>query len=411
MKNARNIVLAAATVTAFGIATAHASRVLPTVNKIDFSNGERSTFSLYEGLSSAPNGITVAAGDIDGDGVGDFATVEHWGDPHENLNGVVVRGWDGTVKGGISPPEMTTFPPRYVAMGHYMDGTTAESVLSVGSDWTAPAARYHTWRWRNATGSFSEPESVQVYEPMQGFSSDISVAIDSLSTDGYGIVIGSQEKFDHNGHVTVLKAAGTVGGSFQVSDNTYGGGVRVATGDVDGDGRSEIFTMSIGETMGSQGMPEACIDLSVIFVTGSPGPELNFTKIEFEYKPQKKGDLSIGVLPGGIAGGDVDGDGLAELIFTTSEDNGPEVKYFDFLTDGMPRFGELHDVSLAGFQDADLWNSFTVLEPSFTTAPFSPLAPEGSPLGALLLSTVILPEPATLTLLGAVGALMLRRRA
>lgn len=406
------ILMCAAIAAALGVTSASANRVLPTVNKIDFQTGDRSTLQLYQGLSSAPIGVTCVPCDLDGDGFAEFATIENWGDPHENVNGVIVRGWDYTVKAQVFPPDMTRGPRQVVVSGILEDANANPiSTLIVSTNSDVPSARYHNWEWEDSSGRLTNLQTAEPFPPPSDYDSAISMAINPLATDEYGLVVGSQDKVTGYGHVTVLKRGEPAqpGNSFQMSDNTFGGGVRVATGDVDGDGRAEICTMSIGQTLGSQGTLEACIDLSVIFVEDAPQDSFNYSKIEFEYKPQRKSDyLDIGVLPGGIACGDVDGDGLPELIFTSSENDGPRASYFDIISQPTARFGALHDISLVGLEDKDKWNKFTILEPSFTSVPFSPS--EGQPMGSLLLSTLVVPEPTTLMAFGAIGAFAIRRR-
>lgn len=91
----------------------------------------------------------------------------------------------------------------------------------------------------------------------------------------------------------------------------YTGGVRVAQGDVDGDGVQDILTST-----GQGGGPRIRV------YSGATGATL---KDFFAYEPEFRGGVFV-------AAGDVDGDGKAEIITGTEIGGGPRVRVFNGVT-------------------------------------------------------------------------------
>lgn len=89
---------------------------------------------------------------------------------------------------------------------------------------------------------------------------------------------------------------------------TYMGGVFVAAGDVNGDGKDELL---VGQNR--NGGP------NVKVFDGASNTLLNSF---FAYDPGFKGGVRV-------AAGDVNGDGLAEIITAAGPGSGPHVKVFD----------------------------------------------------------------------------------
>ena len=116
-----------------------------------------------------------------------------------------------------------------------------------------------------------------------------------------------------------VAAAGTLaftsgpGSSFFAFNPAFGGGVRVATGDVDGDGRQDIITAP-----GSGAGPHVRV------FSGATGAELMSF---FAYDPA----IANGVF---VAAGDVDGDGRADIITGAGAGGGPHVRVFSGATGG-----------------------------------------------------------------------------
>ena len=106
-------------------------------------------------------------------------------------------------------------------------------------------------------------------------------------------------------------ATGKLVNSFFAYDPTFTGGVFVAAGDVNGDGKAEIIT---GPGVG--GGPQVKV------FNGTTGQQLNSF---FAYDPGFTGGVHVAV-------GDVNGDGKAEIITGAGPGGGPQVKVFNGTT-------------------------------------------------------------------------------
>lgn len=114
--------------------------------------------------------------------------------------------------------------------------------------------------------------------------------------------------------------------AFNAYDPAFQGGVFVAAGDVDGDGRAEIITAP-----GAGGGP-----LVRVF-SGSGVLQLAFNA----YDPAFAGGVHV-------AAGDVDGDGRAEIILAPGFGGGPLVKVFDGQTAEIRLAFNAYDAAFVG---------------------------------------------------------------
>jgi hypothetical protein len=106
--------------------------------------------------------------------------------------------------------------------------------------------------------------------------------------------------------VTGQQVAGALG-SFFAYNSGFGGGVFVASGDVNGDGRDDIVTAA-----GAGGGPHVRV------FSGVDGSELFGL---FAYQPNFGGGVSVAI-------GDVNGDGSADIITGAGAGGGPHVRVF-----------------------------------------------------------------------------------
>ncbi|MFZ6035949.1 MAG: S8 family serine peptidase [Patescibacteria group bacterium] len=109
-------------------------------------------------------------------------------------------------------------------------------------------------------------------------------------------------------HVRVLNTSGTVQSQFFAYASTFRGGVYVASGDVTGDGQPDIITGA-----GNTGAPH----VRVLNASGTVQSQF------FAYASTFRGGVYV-------ASGDVDGDGIDEIITGAGVGGGPHVRIFDY---------------------------------------------------------------------------------
>lgn len=139
-------------------------------------------------------------------------------------------------------------------------------------------------------------------ENFLGGSSVVSGDIDGNGKEE--IIVGAS--FGGGPHVRMFNSFGKIIGQFFAYDENFRGGVNVATGDIDGDGKDEIITGA-----GNTGGPH-------VRIFDNRG---NLISHFFAYDKNFRGGVNVSV-------GDVDGDGEDEIITGAGVGHLPEVKIF-----------------------------------------------------------------------------------
>ena len=187
-------------------------------------------------------GVSVAAGDVNGDGAADVVVgAGAGGGPavaaFDGRTGARIRSffaYDPTFAGGVS-----------VAAGDVNDDGRADIVTGAG-----PGGGPHVEAFSGASGKvlFSR----YAYDP--NFSGGVSVAVADTAGDGLAsIVIGAGP--GGGPHVKVIAPDGTVLKSFYAAAPTDSRGVAVAAGDTTGDGRAEVMYYGGGRAVSISGLP------------------------------------------------------------------------------------------------------------------------------------------------------------
>jgi hypothetical protein len=130
-------------------------------------------------------------------------------------------------------------------------------------------------------------------------------------------------------HVIVWKVAGQsltpVGGGFYAYGSNFAGGVTVAAADVNGDGKADIITGP-----GAGGGPDVEVNS---FSVGNQAPTRLFGFMAYT-DPSAQPNWTGGI---NVAGGDLDGDGKAEIVVGPWSGGGPHLRTFEH--DGSLRNG------------------------------------------------------------------------
>ncbi len=184
-----------------------------------------------------------------------------------------------------------------------------------------PGGGPHVRFYKQPTGGTGVPPALA--EPFGGFTIPASAqkqhytAVGTFSDGTSRIITGAGA--GGGPHVKIFSPAGSELASFAPYGETFSGGIRVAAGDVDGDGAPDIITAAAGG-----GGPHVKV------FSGNGYAELH------SFAP-------FPVFPAGginVAAGDLDGDGKADIVVSPGS-GGPHVKVFkgsDFVS-GLPPVG------------------------------------------------------------------------
>lgn len=148
--------------------------------------------------------------------------------------------------------------------------------------------------------------------PFGNFKGGASVAVGNFG-NGATLVTGAGP--GGGPHVKILTANGILANQFFSYPQAFKGGVNVAAGDIDGDGIDEVITGA-----GAGGTPH----VRIISATGIPKGSF------FAYPMVFRGGVNV-------AAGDIDGDGKAEIITGAGPGGSPHVRVFK--ADGTPLSG------------------------------------------------------------------------
>jgi len=248
--------------------------------------------------SSFSGGVRVAVGDINGDGAPDIVTGSGPGAAHVK----VFSGRDGGLLQSFLP--YSGFSGGVFVAAGDINGDGADDIITGAGAGGQP----HVKVFDGKTGA----ELASFFAYAVAFSGGVSVAAGDVDGDGRADIITGAGAGGAS-HVKVFDGAtGNQIQSFFAFDAAFAGGVFVAAGDVNGDGRADIITGA-----GAGGPPHV-----KVFSGAGAAAEL----------------LSFLPFPAGFAGGvrvasgDLNGDGRAELLTSPGAGMLPEVRVFDGIT-------------------------------------------------------------------------------
>ncbi|OGY45499.1 MAG: hypothetical protein A2744_02310 [Candidatus Buchananbacteria bacterium RIFCSPHIGHO2_01_FULL_44_11] len=254
--------------------------------------------------------INVATGDVTGDKIQDIVTgAGNGGGPHVRVfdqEGHVLGqffAYDQVFRGGVN-----------VAVGDVNEDGVAEIVTGSGKG-ARPEVKVFDFRGKLL-------QSFLAYD--QNFTGGVKVAVGDINGDGLAeIVTGAGT--GGGPHVRIFDSAGTVLSQFFAYNQTFTGGVNVAVGDIFGDGQFKIIVSPQKNAT------------PTVRVFNRQGTQLaNF----FAFEPNYFAGVEL-------AAGDIDNDGIDEIIAGRSVSGNSELKVFNYA-------GELksvltgHDVKYKG---------------------------------------------------------------
>jgi streptogramin lyase len=245
-------------------------------------------------------GVRVAVGDVDGDGIPDIITA-----PGPS-GGPDLRVFDGVT--GSLIMEFMAYDPRFrggvnVAAGD-VNGAGVADIITAPDQGGGPDVRV----WDGETGKLIQ--EFMAYNP--AFLGGVRVAAGDVNGDGHADII-TAPGVSGGPEIKVFDgASGAVLADFYAYDPHFLGGVYVAAGDVSGDGHADIVT-----SPGAGGGP----DVGVF-----SGANFALTDEFAAYASSFQGGVRVAVVP------DINGDGKADIVTAPGPNGGPDVRVFDGTT-------------------------------------------------------------------------------
>jgi len=260
------------------------------VSSYDISGEQLNQFLAYD--PRFLKGVNVAAGDVDGDGQIEIVTVpRQGGGPH-------VRVWN--LQGQLESQFMAA-PENFrgglsLAVGDITGNGRADIVLGMGLGESNIVGVFNVEGYRLH----------QIVPYAEKYTGGINVAVGDVNGDGFNEIIvtpagGSRLP------MRIYKRNGELLKEFESFPFTFRGGVNVAVGDLDGDGKKEIV---VGAGLG--GGPQ-------VRVFNADGKVM---RQFFAYDSRFRGGVNVAV-------SDLDGDRQMEIITTPGFGGGPHIRAFN----------------------------------------------------------------------------------
>jgi streptogramin lyase len=253
--------------------------------------------------SGFQGGVRVAVGDVNGDGIPDIITAPG---PSRAPD---IRVYDGVTGNLIT--EFMAYDSRFLGgvnvAASDVNGDGMADIITAPDQGGGPDVRV----WDGTTGTLIR--EFMAYNP--GFLGGVRVAAGDVNGDGQADII-TAPSVSGGPEVKVFDgASGAVLADFYAYDPRFLGGVYVAAGDVSGGGKADIVT-----SPGAGGGPD-------VRVFG--GATFALTEEFAAYASNFLGGVRVAVV------GDVNGDGKADIVAAPGPNGGPDVRVFDGTTTAL----------------------------------------------------------------------------
>jgi uncharacterized repeat protein (TIGR01451 family) len=277
----------------------------PHVQALSLTRAQLASFFAYD--PQFGGGVTVACGDVTGDGVAEIITgAGAGGGPH-------VRAFRLASGGLTEVASFFAYDPAFaggvtVAVGDVTGDGVAEIITGAGA-----GGGPHVRAFSLASGGPTEVASFFAYDP--AFAGGVTVAVGDVTGDGVADIItgAGAGGGPHVRAFSLASGAPVEVASFFAYDPAFAGGVTVAVGDVTGDGLGDIVTGA-----GAGGGPHV---RAFSLASGGPTEAASF----FAYDPAFPGGVFVAV-------GDLNDDGVADIITGAGPGGGPHLQVFDGAT-------------------------------------------------------------------------------
>ncbi|OWK40275.1 RTX toxin [Fimbriiglobus ruber] len=221
----------------------------------------------------------------------------------ESAPWIHVYNGDGSLAANITPTAFTSAEGVRASIAITPSGNDVVAVPGPGTSATAVVYNVAT------------QQQIATYTPFeQSFTGGMFVASGDLNGDGYDDYFFSA---DQGGGTRVVgidgKTGAVIANFFGIQDPSFRGGTRVTIADVNGDGTPDIIVAA-----GYGGGPRVTIWDGKSVLAGNPVQIANF----FAFEPTLRNGAYV-------AAGDLNGDGYADLAFGGGPDGAPRVRVFD----------------------------------------------------------------------------------
>lgn len=314
----------------------------PNVRLFGIQGNLLSSFFAYR--PDFTGGVFVAAGDVNGDRQADIVTGTGGG---ASAHVKVFDGVSGKLLRQLTPFVQGFSGGVRVAVGDVNGDGTPDVIAAPGPGGRATVKAFDGKSGKRLRAFLAFDAS---------FRGGVYVAAGDVNGDGRADIVAGAGP-GGGPHVKVFSGSNTkVLHSFDAFSPGFAGGVRVAAGDVNGDGRADVITGA-----GAGGGPHVKV---------FNGVQGNLLRSFFAYDPGFHGGVNV-------AAGDVNGDGPADVVTGAGPGGGPHVRAFSGV-DASPLAAfdafapEVDDEVLVGVAAGFLpaVQRFTLTRPAFRVASF-----------------------------------------